>query len=69
MRSVMRTMVEQIDADKAAWVIEEFARWVSQTPGVWSVTVRKCELKGSSVDLHLIVHADLEDDGKSGCAR
>lgn len=64
MRTATRTRMDRLEAEKAAWVIEEFARWVAETPGVWSVTIRRCELSGPSVDLHLVVHAEIEGPGE-----
>lgn len=62
MRATTRTRVEKLDAEQAAFVIEEFARYVTQVPGVWAVTIRRNDLKSGSVDLHLIVHADVDPD-------
>lgn len=64
MRTATRTRLEALEAEKAAWVIEGFARWVADTPGVWSVSIRRCDLRGASVDLHLVVHAEI--DGPTG---
>lgn len=57
----MFTKIEDITAEEVAWAIEKYALWVAMTPGVWAVTVEDARYGRTSVDLHLIVHASLED--------
>ncbi|MGH2705444.1 MAG: hypothetical protein ACRDJ4_10210 [Actinomycetota bacterium] len=57
----MLTRIEDLTGEQAAWAIERFAEWVAATPGVWAVTVADARYGRASVDLHLIVHANLEE--------
>lgn len=56
----MRVRIENLTGEQAAWAIERFAEWVAETPGVWAVIVADARYGRTSVDLHLIVHADIE---------
>lgn len=52
--------IEDLNGEQAAWAIERFAQWVADTPGVWAVTIADARYGKTEVDLHLIVHANLE---------
>lgn len=56
----MRVHLKDISAEQIVWAIERFAQWVTDTPGVWAVTVADARYGESDVDLHLIVHASLK---------
>lgn len=56
----MFAKIENISGEQAAWVIERYAAWVAETPGVWAVTVASVDYTKEKVDLHLVVHADLD---------
>jgi hypothetical protein len=55
------TRIEDITGEQASWAIEKFAQWVADTPGVWAVTVADVRYGKVEVNLHLVVHANLED--------
>lgn len=55
------TRIEDITGKQAAWAIERFAQWVTETPGVWAVTIADVRYGKVDLDLHLIVHASLAD--------
>lgn len=57
----MKTRIEDINGEEAAWAIERFAQWVEATPGVWAVTIADARWGQTSVRLHLIVHVDLAE--------
>ncbi len=57
----MRTRIEDLSGEQAAWAIERFAEWVAATPGVWAVTIADARYGRSEMNLHLIVHAHLEE--------
>lgn len=63
MTGTPRRRIEGLDAASAASVIETFARAVREAPGVWAVTVREARLEERSVELHLIVHAETDEEG------
>lgn len=52
--------IEGIDGAGAAAVVEEFARMIARSPGVWAVTVKRCLLRKSTFELHLVVHAECD---------
>jgi hypothetical protein len=51
--------IDDITGEQAAWAIERFAQWVTDTQGVWAVTVAEARYGKVEVNLHLIVHAVL----------
>ena len=53
--------IEPITGEQAAWVIERYAAWVLETPGIWAVTLADVVYTKKRVDLHLIVHADIDE--------
>lgn len=57
----MFAKIENITGEQAAWAIERYAAWVAETPGVWAVTVADVSYTKERVDLHLVVHADLDE--------
>lgn len=56
--------IEDITAEQAAWAIERFAQWVTDTEGVWAVTVEEARYGELEVSLHLVVHAALPPEEK-----
>lgn len=56
----MFAKIEPITGPQAACAIERYAAWVAETPGVWSVTIASVEYTKARIDLHLVVHADLD---------
>lgn len=57
----MFAKIENITGEQAAWAIERYAAWVAETSGVWAVTVADVNYAKDKVDLHLVVHADLDE--------
>lgn len=55
----MIARIDDITGEQAAWAIERFAQWVTDTQGVWAVTVAEARYGEVEVKLHLIVHAVL----------
>lgn len=53
--------IEACDGPDASRAIRAFAEAVRQAPGVWAVTVRECQLRNGSFDLHLIVHGEFSN--------
>jgi hypothetical protein len=59
-RPLKQVRLEEATSHEATVAIEEFADWVARLPGTWGVSVREQRFKKNSVDVHLVVHADLD---------
>jgi hypothetical protein len=58
----MKLTVPELTGDQCAWAIRRFAEWVAESRGVWAATIRDARYGTDRIDLHLVVHARIDDE-------